>query len=502
MKLKVALLLFFAIALTTAQNKDTKSLTPLHLNEKLTDSLQLILIDYQKTRSIDSLWQAKIGNQNIYVEMMDLRTDHLEELTILNQLDTDVLKQRLVQLNQKTPFEVHYTPNLEKVIQLYLNRNPKFTHQLYELSKFYFPHFEETFDKHGIPLEMKYLAVVESALNPRAKSPVGATGLWQFMYRTGLMYDLEVSSYVDERMDPIKSTEAAAQYLNLLYAMFEDWNLALAAYNSGPGNVNKAIRRSGGNIDYWEIRRFLPRETAGYVPSFLAIMYIFEYAEEHGLPVQKDMINTLHTDTIHVKDLIKLDHVAEVLELDEGFLKNLNPAYKLGIIPFEEKKKHYLTLPYQKAQLFVANEEEIYGFTQYKVESTDEALPENKKMNEAITYRVQSGDFLGRIAEKHKVRISDIKRWNKLNSDRLKIGQKLLIYPRSPEALNTSSSVSTKEKKNSQQAERESFEIYIVQEGDSLWKIAQQFPEVNIDEIKKNNNLKSVRLQPGMELKI
>jgi len=484
-----------------AQQEKSKSLTPIHLDKKLTDSLELVLYDYQKTRAIDSIWQAEIGNQVLYEEMRDFLKKDVEGIQLDSELNTEVLIERLVKLNQKTPFDIEYNESLEKVIRLYLQRNPEFIQRLFRLSKLYFPLFEETFDKHNIPLEMKYLAVVESALNPRAKSPVGATGLWQFMYPTGLMYDLEVSSYVDERMDPIKSTEAAAQYLNLLYSMFEDWDLALAAYNSGPGNVNKAIRRSGGNTNYWELRRYLPRETAGYVPSFIAIMYLFEYAEEHQLVSSEQNDFTLYTDTIQVKELLKIEHIAEVLKLDEEFLKTLNPHYKLGIIPFEKDKNHYLKLPYSHTQLFVANEEEIYGFTQFKIQHSKEVLPENKKMNEAISYRVKSGDFLGKIAEKHKVGVSDLKRWNKLSSDRLKIGQKLLIYPKNPDSLNQIETSSHK-KNDEEISKKDSFEVYQVKEGDSLWKIAQKYPHVSIEDIKKNNNLKSVRLQPGMELKI
>jgi len=203
------------------------------------------------------------------------------------------------------------------------------------LSKFYFPMFEATLDKYDVPLEMKYLALVESALNPRAKSRAGATGLWQFMYSTGKMYDLDVSSYVDERMDPVASTEAAAQYLKRLYLMFNDWDLALAAYNSGPGNVSKAIRRSGGETNYWKLRRYLPRETAGYVPSFQAMLYMYEYAEEHGFEPQRPKATYYGTDTIRVKKKITLDQIAEVTQTEKEFIEFLNPSYKLGIVPFE-----------------------------------------------------------------------------------------------------------------------------------------------------------------------
>ena len=195
-----------------------------------------------------------------------------------------------------------------------------------ERSEYYFPMFEKELDNHNIPLEIKYLAIVESALKPRAKSRVGATGLWQFMFATGKQFGLNVSSYVDERSDPIKSTEAACKYLASLYRIYGDWDLALAAYNSGPGNVTKAIRRSGGYKNYWNIRRHLPRETAGYLPAFLATTYIFEYAEEHGFQPNKHEITYIETDTIRVKKMISLDQVAEVTGIKIEELQFLNPS--------------------------------------------------------------------------------------------------------------------------------------------------------------------------------
>ena len=205
--------------------------------------------------------------------------------------------------------------------------------------------FEQELDNQNVPLELKYLAIVESALNPRARSRVGATGLWQFMYGTGKMYDLDVSSYVDERSDPINSTKAASLYLKKLHGIFNDWDLALAAYNSGPGNVNKAIRRSGGYKNYWNIRRNLPRETAGYVPAFLATMYIFEYAEEHGFTRQVTDRPYFETDTVHVKSTITFNQISELVDVSEEELMFLNPAYKLKVIPYVKDKNYALRLP-------------------------------------------------------------------------------------------------------------------------------------------------------------
>ena len=296
-------------------------------------------------------------------------------------------------------------------------------------SQFYFPMFEQELDSYNIPLEIKYLAIVESALNPRARSRVGATGLWQFMYSTGKMYKLDVSSYVDERRDPIASTKAACAYLSRLYDIFGDWDLALAAYNSGPGNVNKAIRRSGGYKNYWNIRRNLPRETAGYVPAFLATMYLFEYAEEHGLKIRKAERPYFETDTIHVKSLITFDQISELVGVGVKELEVLNPSYKLNIIPYVKGKNYALRLPKEAMGKFVNNETAIYAHVTEELKKKEKPLPQLVKADNRIRYKVRSGDYLGKIAERYGVGVSQIKRWNGLRSNNLRIGQRLTIFP-------------------------------------------------------------------------
>ncbi|VAW26912.1 Membrane-bound lytic murein transglycosylase D, partial [hydrothermal vent metagenome] len=236
---------------------------------------------------IDSLWLNELIKSPLYDTIQYVLKDDEILLTELEELPTDLLKERLKILDSKTPFHIEYNKNLEQVIRTYLKRRKSAFSALMERARFYFPMFEEQLDKYDIPLEIKYLAIVESALKPRARSRVGATGLWQFMYQTGKQFGLNVSSYVDERSDPYRATEAACKYLASLYKIFGDWDLALAAYNSGPGNVTKAIRRSGGKTNYWNIRHNLPRETAGYVPAFYATLYIFEYANEHNIKARK-----------------------------------------------------------------------------------------------------------------------------------------------------------------------------------------------------------------------
>jgi membrane-bound lytic murein transglycosylase D len=237
---------------------------------------------------IDSLWLHHLVNSPLNDTIKYVLTGDKMVVSDLVELPTDTLKKRLKILDAKSPFHIEYNPQLESIIKTYLKRRKATFSKLLERARYYFPLFEEKLSKYDIPLEVKYLAIVESALKPRARSRVGAAGLWQFMYQTGKQYNLNVSSYVDERYDPYRATEAACKYLKDLHQIFGDWDLALAAYNSGPGNVSKAIRRSGGSTNYWNIRHNLPMETAGYLPAFYATLYIFEYANKHHIEAKKN----------------------------------------------------------------------------------------------------------------------------------------------------------------------------------------------------------------------
>jgi membrane-bound lytic murein transglycosylase D len=346
------------------------------------------------------------------------------------ELSTAVLKERLQNINAKTPFHIAYNPALEKVIKSYLKYRKRYYPALMARAVYYFPMFDKYLDQYDIPLEMKYLAIVESALNPTAKSGMGATGLWQFMYPTGVQYKLKVSSYVDERQDPVRATIAACKYLSDLYTIFGDWDLALAAYNSGPGNVAKAIKRSGGYRNYWNIRPFLPRETASYVPAFYATMYLFEYQKEHNLVADAPQIRYFETDTLSVKKTISFDHVSEVTGISLELIQFLNPSYKLDIIPFVEGKNYTIALPRKNSYNFIEKEEVIYALAAEDASKREKPLPKYFEMDKRIRYKVKNGDFLGKIANKFGVRVSDIKRWNRMKTSRLKIGQRLSIYPK------------------------------------------------------------------------
>jgi membrane-bound lytic murein transglycosylase D len=288
---------------------------------------------YPEVNELDEKLLKELYNNDLYAYMYKeiVQMDYSE--TVKQTLPTDTLKARLAAINESTPFQIDYNSILEKLINKKLSYQRVYMERLMTLSDYYFPLFEPYLDQYDIPLEMKYLAVIESALDPRIKSRAGATGLWQFMFTTGRSFDLEVNSYVDERMDPIKSTQAACKFMRSLYRIYGDWDLVLAAYNSGPGNVNKAIRRSGGYKNYWNIRPYLPRETAGYVPAFHAMMYLFKYAPEHGFEPQQTLYKTIATDTIRVKSMISLEHVAQFTDQDLEVIQFHNPSYKLDIIP-------------------------------------------------------------------------------------------------------------------------------------------------------------------------
>lgn len=452
------------------------------------------LQDNKMAAKIDSLWLRELGGEElfdtIYKEISELKY----EPVVFQDLPTDTLKARLERLNAKTPFNIEYNPSLESVIRRFLKRHKKSMERLMKKSQYYFPMFEQELDNYNIPLEVKYLAIVESALNPRARSRVGATGLWQFMYQTGKQYDLNVSSYVDERSDPEKSTKAACQYLASLYKIFGDWDLALAAYNSGPGNVSKAIRRSGGYENYWNIRKNLPRETAGYLPAFLATMYIFEYADEHGFQVEKIEVPHFATDTIRVKQLLTFDQISEVLNVKVEDLQFFNPSYKLDIIPHIKGRNYTLRLPVKEVGKFVNNEDAIYTLAKEELAKREKPLPQLFEMNKRTRYRVRNGDYLGKIARKFGVRVSDLKRWNGLRSNRLRIGQRLTVYPKKP---GFAAKKSTKKKKNKGNAK-----TYTVKSGDSLWSISQKFPGVSVKNIKKWNDISGNKLKPGMTLRV
>ena len=306
----------------------------------------------------------------------------------------------LAELDVQTPFNLVYNARVKAFINLYAVKRREQTAKMLGLQNYYFPMFEQILDLYDIPQEMKYLAIVESALNPKARSRVGATGLWQFMYSTGKLYGLHQNSYMDERMDPIKSTHAACKYLKYLYGIYGKWDLVMAAYNCGPGNVNKAMRRSGSRDgNYWDLYPYLPRETRGYVPAFIAVNYIMNNAAEHNIYAVEPPAHFFEIDTVIVSNPIQLEEVAEISNTSLTYLSFLNPSYKSGYIPAYSNKTSFMILPKEKIGLYVQNEE-LVAKNSIKKEENNGTKTVQKFQEDRVVYRVRSGDYLGRIASR------------------------------------------------------------------------------------------------------
>ncbi|MEZ4916716.1 MAG: transglycosylase SLT domain-containing protein [Chitinophagales bacterium] len=338
------------------------------------------------------------------------------------QLSADEIKRRLIKIPSSIPL------NYNSVVKSYIDKFSKFDRKnlatALGLGTYYFPLFEEALYKNGVPLDFKYLPIVESNMNPFAKSYAGAQGMWQFMLSTGKIFGLEVNDYYDERRDPAIATEAAAKYLKKLYNIYDDWLLALAAYNAGPGNVNKAIARANGVKDFWEIRPYLPRETQEYVPKFTALVFVMNNADYYKITPLKPLDDLIETDTFKIYHKVSLKYILELSGMDSSYLYFVNPAIKQGIIP-ENENGFTLNIPlnyighFEALRPFFADDPYL---------KTVEAIVKEPAVPKYTVYKVKSGDTLGHIAQKYNVGVSNIKRWNKLSSDRLKIGQKLIIY--------------------------------------------------------------------------
>ena len=356
--------------------------------------------------------------------------------------DDATYEARLLKLDSESPFDLEYNPAVKSYIEMYAVRKRELLGRVMGMAQLYFPMIEQQLDKYGIPLEMKYLAIIESALNPRIRSRAGAAGLWQFMYTTGKMYDLKVTSYVDERSDPYKATVAACQYLKFLYEMFGDWQLVLAAYNSGPGSVNKAIRRSGGKKTYWEIRPYLPIETQGYVPAFIAVNYVMRFAAEHNLYSNIPKKTFYEVDTVKVKQQISFEQISTVLNIPIEEIEFLNPMYKKNIIPYSPDQPYTLCLPESKVGSFVTNEQAIYSYLKKERPTSQDvmAMQEIKQV-----YVVHKGEHLNTIANRFKCTIYDIKLWNNLKNNYIKPGQQLVLYVN---RIGNSTTPTVKTKKN------------------------------------------------------
>lgn len=513
---------------------ENKGIVKKEANNFYLDSIKKTFVKDDLASCVDSLWMKELGNLDIYNDISsDIKNINIDE-KVDYELPTELLKKRLAAMDAKSPFNIEYNPGLENIIKSFLKNRKKSFERLMAISEYYFPLFEEALAKQNVPLEIKYLAVVESALNPKAVSRVGATGLWQFMYQTGKQYNLKIDSYVDDRSDPLKASEAAAQYMSNMYAIFGDWDLVLASYNSGPGNVAKAIRRSGGQQNYWNIRKNLPQETQGYVPAFLATMYIYEYHKEHGIVPNRAIIKHFATDTILIKKEMSFKQISDLLDIPVSQLQLLNPSYKLNVVPFYQDQPHYLRLPTEKISVFASNEDKIYAYAQRELDFREKPFQVTKAvvvtdslnytqqrvtLPKAKYYTVKRGDNLGEIADKYNVSVDEIKKWNNLRSSKVSRGKSLKILTnesvvkmvkKEPKTDNQQIAVSdvkiNKEDKTKKIVKADTLSAavatyYVVQKGDNLGNIAKK-NNVTVEEIKEWNNLSNTSIQLGMSLQV
>lgn len=510
---------FISLVSATVFAQDTEI-----LNSKITeqpklsylDSIKRTFVHHEIASCVDNRMMKEMVNQDLFKEMTsDIETINLDQVVDYD-LSTDLLKARLKMLDAKSDFHIEYNKGLENIIKHYLKNRKKSYERLMGLSQYYFPIFEEKLAKYNVPLEIKYLAIVESALNPKAVSKAGATGLWQFMYGTGKQYNLDINTFVDERSDLLKSTEAACQYMVNMYAIFGDWDLVLASYNAGPGNVTKAIRRSGGRQNYWNIRPYLPKETQGYVPAFLATMYIYEFHKEHGIVPQKAVVNTYATDTIMVRNKMTFKQISDLLDISVDELQFLNPSYKRDYVPFMIDKKHYLRLPLDKIAIFTSNEDKIYAYTENDFGKREKAFsPQNSDVasSDSSTYSttstktkihtVKRGETLGGISDKYGVSLTNLKQWNGLRSNSIAVGKKLKIVSTERVTVVQKSKPALVEQKDtiakSKVINSDSPKDYVVEKGDNLNVIAKKF-DVSTEELKEWNKIEGDNISVGTKL--
>ncbi len=440
-------------------------------------------------------------------------------------LPDSVYIERLINAQQE--LSLSYNKVVKNYIQMYTERRRNQVEVMLGLSAYYFPIFEETLDKYDMPLELKYLAIIESALNPVARSRVGATGLWQFMYGTGKGLKLEISTFVDERRDPVKSSDAAARYLKQLFDTYDDWHLAIAAYNCGPGNVNRAIRRSGGKRNYWDIYYRLPRETRGYVPAFIAALYAMEYHKEHNLQPRFPEIS-LSTDTIVINKYLHFDQIAATINIEKEEIRALNPMYRRDLIPAKINNPYPLVLPQEKIMDFIDKDTTVFAYEREKYfpnntlkKPTESSggyfTPIDIKGKTKVIYTVKPGDNVGFISSWFKVRSSDLKYWNNINRNLIRAGQKLAIYVPEKDkakyakvnkmsfAQKQASIGKTSTPKETPKAKPldSNYVYYKVRKGDTLWEISQKYAGISSDEIMRLNKLKNDHsLYIGQQLKI
>jgi membrane-bound lytic murein transglycosylase D len=401
-----------------------------------------------------------------------------------------------------TKMNLVYNDRIHAFVNYFTVKDREYTKMVMRRRNLYFPIFEKYLKQYGLPQELKYLSIIESGLNPRAVSRARAVGLWQFMSGTGKFYGLHNDWFIDERMDPEKSTEAACRYLRDLYNMFHDWEMALAAYNTGPGNVKKAIRRSGYKRTFWEIYPNLPRETRSYVPQFVAITYTMNYLDEHNFFDEGEEMLVV-SDTIRTKKFLHFDTFASLTNTCVDDLQRLNPSIQHNAMP-ETGKPYVVHIPREAKIVLDSNRLAILDSASKTGRKELEMLARNTEGStygrDRLVYKVRSGDVLGSIAIRHGVRVADLKKWNKLRSNNIHVGQRLNIWLRGSKPSTATTMVASAKTASASPSPIPDSKIYVVQPGDTLWHISQKFEGLSVDKIKSLNNLSNTKLQPGQKL--
>jgi membrane-bound lytic murein transglycosylase D len=416
--------------------------------------------------------------------------------------DPQLVADRLACIDTK--MNLVYNDRIHAFINYFTVRDREYTKMVMRRRNLYFPIFEKYLKQYGLPEELKYLSIIESGLNPRAVSRARAVGLWQFMSGTGKYYGLHNDWFIDERMDPEKSTDAACRYLRDLYNMFHDWEMALAAYNTGPGNVKRAIRRSGYKRTFWEIYPNLPRETRSYVPQFVAITYTMNYLDEHNFFDEGEEMLVV-SDTIRTKKFLHFDTFAALTNTCVDDLQRLNPSIQHNAMP-ETGKPYVVHIPREAKVVLDSNRLAILDSASKTGRKELEVLARNTEGStygrDRIIYKVRSGDVLGSIAIRHGVRVTDLKKWNKLRGNNIHVGQRLNIWQRGSKGAKSTTNTTTMmaSAKSTSPAPIPDSKIYVVQPGDTLWHISQKFEGLSVDKIKSLNNLSNTKLQPGQKL--
>jgi len=481
--------------------------------------------DDQVVVMLDSLTNLKIFEDTQFPNAGQYQDWSTYSDTDIPVFSDSVYFQRIVKMNGQSPFEYVFNADVKKFIDLYGVKKRKLTARILGLSQIYFPLFEEQLDRFNMPLELKYLAVIESALNPVANSPAGAKGLWQFMYGTGKVYGLKVSTYVDDRFDPYKSTIAACEHLTDLYDIYGSWSLALAAYNSGAGNVNKAIRRAGGVKNFWAIKPYLPRETASYVPAFIAASYVMHYAKEHKIfPVDPGILY-YEVDTVTVHKPLSFDQISEMLGIPMDEIVFLNPSFKQRVIPASAENPYRVRLRKKYVGNFINNEAALYAFKTrdgMAADALEQILWNNYR--ESGLYTVKSGETVASIAKKFHMTTAELKSLNGLKKNTIKSHRKILVYTTPPRNKATNGgpastyvpqplpgdTTSKKDAAGASQksgtaapppAEKPAATIYTVKGGDNLGKIAAKYGCSTADLVRWNN-LKGSTILVGQKLKV